>query len=55
MCKALSSIEKGNPLAAASLLFSLSSLPTTDLNALHNMAEAHGDNIRMFCERALKR
>ncbi|KAJ7743443.1 hypothetical protein DFH07DRAFT_835518 [Mycena maculata] len=55
MCKALSAVEKSNPLAVATLFFSLSSEPTTDLNALHNMSEAHGSNILRFCERSLGR
>lgn len=55
MCKALSAIEKSNPLAVATLFFSITDEPTTDLNVLHNMSEAHGSNILRFCERTLKR
>ncbi|KAJ7183518.1 hypothetical protein C8R46DRAFT_1067191 [Mycena filopes] len=55
ICKALSSIEKNNPMALATSFFSLPSEPTTDLNVLHNMTEAHGSNILRFCERSLGR
>ncbi|KAJ7861464.1 hypothetical protein B0H14DRAFT_2742356 [Mycena olivaceomarginata] len=55
MCKALSAIEKSNPIAAATLFFSLPSEPTTDLNVLHNMTEAHASNILSFCTRSLQR
>ncbi|KAJ7118362.1 hypothetical protein C8R44DRAFT_790625 [Mycena epipterygia] len=55
MCKALSAIEKSNPLAVATLFFSITDEPTTDLNVLHNMSEAHGSNILSFCERTLNR
>ncbi|KAJ6474577.1 hypothetical protein DFH09DRAFT_461466, partial [Mycena vulgaris] len=55
MCKALSAIETSNPLAVATLFFSLPSEPTTDLNVLHNMTEAHGSNIMSLCVRSLKR
>jgi splicing suppressor protein 51 len=55
MCKALSAIEKSNPIAAATFFFSLPSEPTTDLNVLHNMTEAHASNILSFCTRSLQR
>ncbi|KAJ7190580.1 hypothetical protein GGX14DRAFT_507204 [Mycena pura] len=55
MCKALSAIEKNNPIAAAALLFSLSPHPTTELNVLHNMGESHASNISSFCQRSLGR
>ncbi|KAJ7438940.1 hypothetical protein B0H11DRAFT_2103469 [Mycena galericulata] len=55
MCKALSAIEKNNPMALATLFFSLPNEPTTDLNFLHNQTEAHGSNMRSFCERTLGR
>ncbi|KAJ7036702.1 hypothetical protein C8F04DRAFT_1094133 [Mycena alexandri] len=55
MCKALSGIEKNNPMAVATLFFSLPSEPTTDLNVLHNMTETHAANILGFCERSLQR
>ncbi|KAJ7101498.1 hypothetical protein B0H15DRAFT_413126 [Mycena belliarum] len=54
MCKALSAIEN-NPLAAATLFFSLPNEPTTDLNFLHNQTEAHGSNILNMCQLSLKR
>ncbi|KAK6971954.1 MYND-type domain-containing protein [Favolaschia claudopus] len=54
MCKALSSIEK-EPMAMATLFFSLPSEPTTDLNVLKNMTEAYGSNILNFCHRSLNR
>ncbi|KAJ7359990.1 hypothetical protein DFH08DRAFT_685781, partial [Mycena albidolilacea] len=55
MCKALTVIEKSNPIAVATLFFSLPNEPTTDLNVLHNTTEAYGSNILSFCERSLQR
>ncbi|KAJ7839648.1 hypothetical protein B0H13DRAFT_2101891 [Mycena leptocephala] len=55
MCKALSGIEKSNPIAGATLFFSLPNEPTTDLNFLHNQTEAHGSNMLGFCERSFQR
>ncbi|KAK6988684.1 MYND-type domain-containing protein [Favolaschia claudopus] len=54
MCKALSSIEK-EPMAMATLFFSLPSEPTTDLNVLKNTTEAYGSNILNLCHRSLNR
>ncbi|KAJ6607178.1 hypothetical protein B0H10DRAFT_2073036 [Mycena sp. CBHHK59/15] len=56
ICKALSGIENDNAgLVAATLLFSVTDTPTTDLNYLHNQTEAYGSNVMMFCERTLGR
>nr|GAT60082.1 predicted protein [Mycena chlorophos] len=53
-CKAIKSVEK-EPMVTMGLLFSLADAPTTDLNALHNMVEAHASNIQGAVQRSLKR
>jgi hypothetical protein len=55
MCKALTAIEKSNPIAVATLFFSLPNKPITDLNVLHDTTEAYGSKILSFCERSLQR
>ncbi|KAJ7667263.1 hypothetical protein B0H17DRAFT_1088895 [Mycena rosella] len=56
MCKALSAIENGKiSMAAATLFFSLPNEPTTDLNVLDKITNAHGSNMLRFCQLTLKR
>ncbi|KAJ7064326.1 hypothetical protein C8F01DRAFT_1130998 [Mycena amicta] len=53
-CKAFKTIEK-DPTATMGLLFSLSDAPTTDLNVLHNLTEAHASNMQGFSQRIIGR
>ncbi|KAJ7090439.1 hypothetical protein C8R44DRAFT_861274 [Mycena epipterygia] len=55
MCKALSAIEKINPIAAATLLSSLPSEPITDVEVLNGMAAVQISSILDFCQRSLQR
>ncbi|KAJ7100363.1 hypothetical protein C8R44DRAFT_859306 [Mycena epipterygia] len=55
MCKALSAIEKINPIAAAKLLSSLPSEPITNVEVLNRMAAVQISSILDFCQRSLQR
>ncbi|KAJ7183475.1 hypothetical protein C8R46DRAFT_1308118 [Mycena filopes] len=50
ICKALSSIEKNNPMALATSFSTLPSEPTTDLNVLHNITKAHASTLLTYCQ-----
>ncbi|KAJ6558776.1 hypothetical protein DFH09DRAFT_1036769 [Mycena vulgaris] len=54
MCKALRAMEKSSPIATA-LIFALPNEPTTDLNVLNNMTQAHISKISLFCKGSLQR
>ncbi|KAJ7652662.1 hypothetical protein DFH06DRAFT_994915 [Mycena polygramma] len=55
MCKALSALEKRNPVAAATLLSSLPSGPTTDVQVLNRITQKQISNILDFCRPSLQR
>ncbi|KAJ7767820.1 hypothetical protein B0H16DRAFT_1412175 [Mycena metata] len=55
MCKALSAIEKSNPIAAAMLLSAVPSEPTTDVNVLNDISARQISSILDFCRRSVQR
>ncbi|KAF7329303.1 hypothetical protein MKEN_00191400 [Mycena kentingensis (nom. inval.)] len=53
-CKATKALEK-DPTMAMTMMISLADAPTTDVNALHNLSEAHASNAQQFIQRVIGR
>ncbi|KAJ7028640.1 hypothetical protein C8F04DRAFT_1043879 [Mycena alexandri] len=54
MCKALSAIEKSNPIAAAILLSTVPSEPTTDVDVLNDISAGKISSILNFCRHSVQ-